>query len=250
MAKQSNSGKRQSRERASARGREAPPRRSLSWFYIALGLIAVLGVAVVIFSVLRGGASLPEVEAVTPRPINVPTGTTPEGFAFKGREDAPVTVEEYADFQCPFCGTFATTIEPALDQQYIESGEVRWIFRDFPLQQHANALPAAEAARCAGDQGKFWPMHDLLFARQDEWAGLSDFDARALQYAQALGLDVEAFGQCLSSDVHLEPLRQAQAAAVERQIPGTPTFFVNGQQVDAQQLPQAIDAALAGGGRP
>ncbi len=250
MAKQVNSSKRSTQGRTGGRGRQAPPRRSLYWFYIALALVAVLGVVAIVFSVTRGNPSLPVVAPVTPRPINVPVGTTAEGFAFKGREDAPVTVEEFADFQCPFCGTFATEISPAIDQQYIESGQVRWIFKDYPLQQHANAIPAAEAARCAGDQNQFWPMHDLLFARQDEWSELSDFDARAVQYAQALGLDTAAFEQCLASDVHLEPLRQAQAAAVQQQIPGTPTFFVNGQQVDAQQLVQAIDQALAGGGRP
>lgn len=250
MAKQPNSNRAASKGQATQRGREAPPKRSLTWFYLGLALVAVLGVAAVIFSVTRGGSSLPVVEPVTPRPITVPTGTTPDGFAFKGREDAPVTVEEYADFQCPFCGTFATRIVPSLDQQFVETGNVRWIFRDYPLQQHANAIPAAEAARCAGDQNQFWPMHDLLFARQDEWAELDDFDSRAQQYAQALGLDVAAFGQCLASDIHLEPLRQAQAAAVQAQIPGTPTFFVNGRQVEPEQLPQAIEAELAGGGRP
>src|SRR3712207_564749 len=106
MAKQINGGRRP------PRGREAPPRRSLTWFYIALPLVAVVGVAAIALSLRLGSQSLPEVGTVSPRPLTAPTGVTEEGFAFKGAEDAPVLVEEYADFQCPFCGTFATTVGP------------------------------------------------------------------------------------------------------------------------------------------
>ena len=112
-----------------------------------------------------------------------------------GRRDAPVTIVEFSDYQCPFCRQFVTTTLPALKSTYVDAGKLRWVFRDFPLDQiHPNARKASEAARCAGEQGKYWDMHDLLFQNQQALAA-----EQLPTYADRLGLDRAAFGTCLNS---------------------------------------------------
>jgi hypothetical protein len=157
-----------------ARGRGVPVKRSpLPIFYALLGLIAVIGIAILVLVINRNQlppASDVPVDMVV-RPINAPVGTTPEGFYYKGDPDAPVTVVEYSDFQCPACASYFQRLGRFIDQNYVETGKVQFIYHDFPLRNvHPNAVKAGEVARCAGDQGKFWPMHDLLFSRQREWA--------------------------------------------------------------------------------
>ena len=89
---------------------------------------------------------------------------------FKGDEDAPVTIVEWSDFECPFCTRFYTETLGKLEEKYINTGKVKFVYRDFPLGFHANAQKAAEAAECAGEQGKYWEMHDKLFEKQAEWS--------------------------------------------------------------------------------
>ena len=101
-----------------------------------------------------------------------------------GRADAPVTLVEFSDFQCPFCGRFFATTLPALKKDYIDTGKLRYVFRDFPLDQlHPNARKAAEAAHCAGEQGKYWEMHDVLFQNQRALA-----PSQLTEYARAVGV--------------------------------------------------------------
>jgi protein-disulfide isomerase len=169
---------------------------------------------------------------------------TSEGYAYKGRLDAPVTVIEYGDFQCPSCAAFATQQEAAIDQRYVETGKVRFIYHDFPLQQHNNAVIAAAAARAAGEQGKFWQMHDLLFARQRAWSSSSNIQPLLVSYAEAIGLDRQAFEQTLTSEKFFPALIAAREQSEQRGVQATPTFEVNGTLVDASQLEAAIEAAL------
>lgn len=234
------------------RGRSVPTRQRsvLPLFYGLLALIALVGGGLLLFQLQRGGVAAPrEPSSQLVRPLSAPTGTTAEGFAYKGSPDAPVKVIEYADFQCPACGYFFQALEPQIDQQYIESGKVQWIFHDFPLTQHQHALATAGAARCAGAQAKFWPMHDLLFARQDEWESDQDIQPRLKSYAAELGLDQSAFGQCLAAPATTQALQAAASASIQRGISGTPSFDVNGTVVDATQLEATIQAALSAGGK-
>jgi protein-disulfide isomerase len=238
---------------AQRRGRVVAPNRSpLPVFYAILGLLAVLGVALLAISLTNRRAAIspstmPVAQAV--RPLSAPTGTTPDRFYYKGKPTALVKVIEYADFQCPACGAAFETIEPLIDAHFIATGKVQLIYHDFPLPQHANAVPAAAAARCAGEQGKFWAMHDLLFSRQQEWAQDRDPIPRFASYANALGLDRAAFEQCLASDKFVPALQQAATAALQQGVQATPTFVVNGTPVTADHLQAAIEAALAASGR-
>ena len=112
-----------------------------------------------------------------------------------GRADAPVTLVEFSDFQCPFCGRFFATTLPALKQDYIDTGKLRYVFRDFPLDQlHPNARTAAVAAHCAGEQGKYWDMHDVLFQNQRALA-----PPQLAEYARAVGVAGPEFEQCVAS---------------------------------------------------
>jgi protein-disulfide isomerase len=224
------------------RGRTVPRQRSR----FPLVMIALVLVAVVLGTMLVSQLSQPAVtvEPFTARVINAPKGTTPEGFAYKGSPDAPITVIEYGDFQCPSCATFATQAEEQFDQLYVETGKVRLIYHDFPLPQHNYAMIAATAARAAGEQGKFWEMHDLLFSRQRQWSNSSNIESLLSSYAEAIGLDRAAFEQALNSEKYTAQLAAAQQQSETRGVQATPTFEVNGQLVSAAELEAAIEAAL------
>ena len=221
-------------------------RGPLPIFYIILALIAIVGIAAIGTLALRNRQTITSAGAPLARaPLNAPTGLTEQGYYYKGQPDAPVTVVEYADFQCPGCAFFATRMEESIDRDYVETGKVRFIYHDFPLQQHPNAIPAAEAARCAGDQNAFWAMHDMLFANQAQWESLAQPGSQFSAYAGQLKLDRAAFEQCLSSGKHRTAILQAQQESMQANINQTPTFVIDGKQVDATALRAEIDAALA-----
>ncbi|MEA3335662.1 MAG: thioredoxin domain-containing protein [Chloroflexota bacterium] len=180
-----------------------------------------------------------------------PSGSETADVRSKGDPDAPVTIVEYSDFQCPYCSRWVLDTYPTLLEEYIDTGKVRLEFRDFPLNFHPNADEAAIATRCAAEQGAYWEMHDRLFESQAGWANLPDTGEAFASYADDLGLDVEAFEQCLNSgrydEALVEDLQAGQAAGVS----GTPSFLINGQLLvgaqPAQVFRQAIDTVLAGG---
>jgi len=159
-----------------------------------------------------------------------------------GPADAPVTIVEFSDFQCPYCARFVTQTLPQIKQTY--EGKVRFVFRDFPLSQiHENAEKAAEAAGCASDQGKFWEYHDKLFSSQ------SALDVASLKsYASQLGLDTATFDQCLDSSKYAQEVQKDLQDGTSYGVDGTPAFFVNGLLVVGAQpfasFQEVIDAAL------
>src|SRR2546425_4204107 len=115
----------------------------------------------------------------------------------KGRPDAPVTVYEMSDFQCPYCRSFALTTMPLLEKEYVQTGKVRFVYINLPLTtRHPNAAAAAELAMCAARQGKFWPLHDLLFQHQDAWAPRKDPAPYLLALGDSAGLDHARLARC------------------------------------------------------
>lgn len=151
-----------------------------------------------------------------------------------GPVDAPITLVEYSDYQCPACGAFYPLIKQALNEPALK-GRVRFVYRNFPLSQHQNAQLAARAAEAAGLQGKYWEMHDLLFEHQSAWSELSDTAARAIftGYAQSLSLDMTAFGKDIDSSVVKNRIKTDQDGGLQAQVDSTPTFFVNGKHMIA-----------------
>jgi protein-disulfide isomerase len=144
----------------------------------------------------------------------------------------------------------------AFEEKYVTNGKVKFVYHDFPLNIHPNAIPAAQAARCAGDQNAYWQMHDMLFTNQDQWATLSNPIAQFASYAGQLKLDQGSFSQCLTSKTHEAAVLKARDASEQLGLPGTPSFAVNGKVVDAtgaqtineilDRVQVAVDAALAG----
>jgi protein-disulfide isomerase len=138
-----------------------------------------------------------------------------------GRSDAPVIIVEFTDFQCPFCSRFQANTFPEIRRNFIDTGKVRFIKRDLPLAAHPDALKAAQAGRCAGDQGKFWEMYDLLSAN----FSLLGPEAYAM-HAKKLSLDPEAFKACVDSDRHLADIRTSVQEAAAAGIRSTPSFLI------------------------
>jgi protein-disulfide isomerase len=171
----------------------------------------------------------------------------------KGAHDAPVTIVELSDFQCPYCADFARNTLPALDSVYVRTGKVRMIFLNFPLPNHGSSWVAAEAAMCAGAQGAFWPMHDRLFATQQEWGGGSDAHEHFARYAADLSLDSDAFEWCVERDLMATLLSVDLMQSVRSGAGATPTFVINGRHVLSGAQPftafaEIIDPILAGAG--
>ncbi len=163
----------------------------------------------------------------------------------KGDPNAPVTIVEWSDFECPFCARFYSQTLKQIEEQYINTGKVKLVYRDFPLSFHPNAQKAAEASECAKDQDKFWEMHDLLFE-----SGVSGGVASFKQYAAQLGLNTATFNSCLDSGEKAAEVQADMRAGTAAGVRGTPGFIINGQLISgAQPFPafqQAIEAALNG----
>ena len=183
---------------------------------ITIGLLIVLLVASVFASFNNNGG--------TDNPADAQRSPVSEDDdAIKGDINAPVTIIEFSDYECPFCARFYEQTLPELKEKYIDTGKVKFVYRDFPLSGHRNAQKAAEAAECAGDQGKYYGMHDMLF-EQGVSGGVDSYK----QYASNLELNTEEFNNCLDSGKHYgevqNDLRDGSAAGVG----GTPAFFING----------------------
>lgn len=148
----------------------------------------------------------------------------------RGDPDAPVVVREFADYQCPACARFAASVE-RLFEEYVEPGQVRYVFFDFPLRQHDNAVPAALAARCAGDQDAYWPMHVALYEGQDRWSGMTDPLPVFLDYARGLELKTEVFRRCMTTGRHRADVQRSLEVARQLRISSTPTVFVGNVQL-------------------
>ena len=168
-----------------------------------------------------------------------------------GKDNAPVTIIEFSDYQCPFCRRFYVDTLPQLKKEYIDTGKVKLIFRDFPLSFHPGAQPAAEAAECADDQGKYWEMHDKIFEEQSKQGqGTVQFTADDLKtWAKSVaGLDYQRWESCFAAGTHRAEIRKDTADGTQAGVSGTPAFFVNGQLVSGAQpfavFQQIIEAEL------
>ena len=159
----------------------------------------------------------------------------------RGPADAKVTIVEFSDFQCPYCGAAFSTVEQLM-QQY--AGKVKLVFRQFPLPMHPQAAKAAEASLCAADQGKFWEYHDLLFKNQKK---LEVADLKA--HAASAGLDTAKFAQCLDSGAKKKQVDQDMEAGQAAGVNGTPAFFINGVFVNGavpiEEFRKVVDPELA-----
>ena len=156
-----------------------------------------------------------------------------------GNPDAPITIIEFSDFQCPFCARFHIQTLPTIMEEYIEKGSVKLVFRDFPIQSiHPNAVPASVAAECANEQGKFKQMHDILFEKQNEWSNLETVYAIELfnQYSEQINLEQEQFSSCLSTAKYVKEIQNDLDDGRTYGVTGTPGFFIGNQQIGFVEL--------------
>ena len=156
-----------------------------------------------------------------------------------GNSNAPITIIEFSDFQCPFCAKFHIQTLPAIMNEYVNDGKVKLVFRDFPIQSiHPNALPASVAAECANEQGKFKEMHDVLFVNQKEWNNqkLEDVIITFTQYASDMGLEKREFDSCLKNGKYIEEIQKDLDDGRTYGISGTPGFFVGNDQIGFIEL--------------
>lgn len=174
-----------------------------------------------------------------------PVTISEENAYVLGSDSAPITIVEYTDFQCPYCSRHQIQTFPPLLENYIETGVVRYVFKDFPLQAiHPQATAAAEAARCANDQEQYLEMHDLLFANQTEWS-ISDPIPVFVSYAESLGMDTAVFQSCLDNHTHLAKVESDLQEGAGFGVTGTPSFFFNGLFLAGAQPYEVFEQAIA-----
>jgi protein-disulfide isomerase len=206
-------------------------------FYVMLGVLAVACGALV-FYLLSTNSSAPR--AATEAPVTI----VDDGFRgyTLGSDSAPVEVTEYGDFECPACAGFATVQMPTIKEQLIATGKVRWRYRDYPLPMHPYARFAAHAAQCAGEQGKFWEMHDQLFSNHS-WAQTGRDPSRLFRdFAGAAGVDLGRYAACMESGRYASRIEFSRQEGEQRKVNGTPTFFVNGAELrTGRRLPASDD---------
>ena len=189
-------------------------------FWMALGVVALIGVGALSW--------------VSTRPKPAPTTFDPnvkaQGYLL-GNPAAPVEVIEYADFECPSCGQYATLTEPDVRTRLVNTGKVRVKYLDFPLSMHKNTWDASLAASCANDQGKFWDMHDAIFANQDKWNGEATSKPRKplAALAQALHLDMTTYEACMDAETHRAQIQANLSEGERRGVNQTPSFVIGGQ---------------------
>ena len=193
-------------------------------FWIAVALIAVVGIGA-----LSWVATRPKNVSASAIDPSLPAMKA-QGYLI-GSPAAPVEVTEFADFECPSCGQYATLTEPDVRTRLVNTGKVRVRYLDFPLPMHKNTWAASLAASCANDQGKFWEMHDQIFANQDKWSTETTGNPRKVLegLAQGLGLDMSKYGSCMDTETHRAQIQANQQEGERRGVNSTPSFLIGGK---------------------
>ena len=222
-----------------------------------LGAIIIFTSGIFLGQFLSTGSVLGKKEAVKPEespPAVAPASAQPEVLGksideaggvgtlpVKGDENAPVTIIEFSDYQCPACRGYNQEIFPKIEEEYINTGKAKYYFRDFPLSYHQYAQKAAEASRCANDQGKFWEYHSKVFESQET---LSEDNLK--KWATDLGMDKAKFNDCLDTGKFEEAVKKDFTDGQTAGVQGTPSFFVNGikENFFQRDFKQIIDEAL------
>jgi protein-disulfide isomerase len=215
-------------------------------------ILIVVGVAVVFVGILIAptlrNALAPVGDVSVPPTLNIPNPDR----NMMGNPNAPVTIVEFSDFQCPYCKQFHDTLQQTLIQQYVEPGTVYFTYRTMGPWIGPESGAAAEAAYCAADQNRFWDYQNILFANQGAENGGSFANKRLVAFAEALGLNMNDFNACLDGNKYQNQVNQDRADGDAAGVQGTPSFVINGKLVGgaltAQGLQQEIDAALNASG--
>ena len=218
-----------------------PARKSSGRFYAALGLVGAAGIAALAWLANR---PKPAARAVNAGPV--PSQAEPWVM---GNPNAPVVIAEFADFECPACGDFANVTAPDVKKRLVETGQARLEFYPLPLEIHKNTWDASLAAACAGDQGKFWQMHDRLFQGQFDWNMQATSNPRRVirKYADEIGLDGAKYEQCMENETHRPRIQASYNYATRIGVGSTPTFVIGGKMYPGSlpydQIKRLVDEA-------
>jgi len=210
-------------------------------FYTLFAVVALAGVGVLAYLLLK------------PSTISIPANVTIQpsdtsGFHgyVKGSKDAPVEITEFADYQCPFCQTFATLQMPTIEDRLVNSGRLRWRYRDFPLQQHQFARLAAHSAACADEQGKYWAQHEQIYQGQSEWAAARDAGPLFRNYARTAGLDLGRYDSCMKSGKYAGRIQASYNEGVQLGVSSTPTLLIGNRlyrgRLDSDAIIKMVDS--------
>jgi len=210
-------------------------------FYAVFGAVAVIGLGALAYLTTR------------PQTVSIPANVTIQpsdtsGFRgyLKGSPDAPVEITEFADYQCPFCQTFATLQMPTIEERLIKTGRLRWRYRDFPLQQHPFSRLAAHSAACADEQGKYWEQHNRIYEGQAEWAAARDAGPVFRRYAQADGLDLGRYDACMKAGKYAGRIQASLDEGVQLGVNSTPTLLVGNKlyrgRFDSDAITKLVDS--------
>jgi protein-disulfide isomerase len=210
-------------------------------FYGLLAAVAVVGIGLLGYQL-----SKPATVSI-PANVQIDVKDTANFHGYvKGDPNAPVEITEYADYQCPFCQTFATLQMPTIEERLIKTGRLRWRYRDFPLQQHPFSRLAAHSAACADDQGKFWQQHEKLYDGQAEWSGARDAAPIFRQYAQENGLDLGKYDACMSGHIHAGRIQASLEEGMRVGVQSTPTMVVGNRlyqgRFDSDAITRLVDS--------
>ena len=224
-----------------------PEKKSRAPFFLLLLAIVVAG----------AGAIYYKVDSSRTKPIALAPGTPlpqSEGY-LRGNPDAPVSIVEFGDFECPLCGQFGTVTEPDVRKRIVDAGLASFRFYDFPLPMHRNTMSAHLAAACADDQGKFWEMYERIFQGQDEWNTQTTSNPRKVlkEYVTELGLDEGKWNSCFDSQKDVAKIEAHRAAGLALGVNSTPTFVIDGHMYmqsftydELKKLVDSITVAKAG----
>jgi protein-disulfide isomerase len=221
-------------------------------FYVALAVVAAAGLGTLGVVAMRGGD-----RQVVTLDANLPPVQS-EGYAV-GSPSAPIEVVEFADFECPACAQFATLHEPDVRSRLVQTGQIRLRYVDLPLVEigHRNSPTASLAAACANEQGKFWEMHDAIFANQDRWATQATRNPRGVldRLARQVGLDAGRYEQCMDTRKYLANIQAHRRTAERHRVQSTPSFLIGGKvypgSLSYDRFKRLVDEArAAAGGAP
>jgi len=221
----------------------ATARKSNRPFFIIVGLLLIAGITALSYMATRPKGNVSLADTTLP-PV-------PNTGHVIGSDSAPVEVVEFADFECPACGSFATLTEPDVRKRLVATGVVRYRFMDYPLSMHRNTWSAHRAAWCAGEQGKFWEMHDALFFNQDRWSGETTSRPMGVisDIARGVGVNMDQFSGCVDSRKFDPQIRANQQEAERRQVASTPTFLIGNKKVASaisyDEFKRHVDEAVA-----
>lgn len=224
------------------------PTRPKAFFWL-LGLIALVGVAALGYVATKPkSSSVPTADA----PDTANAGP-PQGYLI-GKVDAPVKIMEFGDFECPACAGWSAVTEPDVRTRIINPGLANFTYYDFPLTEHRNSIPASNAAACADEQQKFWPMHDRLFQAQEEWKTEATEAPKPFfkRYATEIGLDVGKWETCYDARRYQKRINANLADGLRRGVNATPTFVIGNNMYPGMrsydELKKLVDSVAKAGG--